>query len=48
MGYSERDIFFFDDNVENIMGAKRAGMHAQHVDDPQITASVLDKIILTL
>ena len=48
MGYSEQDIFFFDDNIENIMGAKRAGMHAQHVDDPQITASVLDKIILTL
>ena len=48
MGYSEQNIFFFDDNLENIMGAKEAGMRVQHVDDPQITASVIDKLMLTL
>ena len=48
MGYSEQDIFFFDDNLENIMGAKEAGMCVQHIDDPKITASVIDKLMLTL
>ena len=45
MGYSEQEILFFDDNMENIEGAKRAGMHVHHITGPEITKTVLDEII---
>ena len=41
IGVAPADILFLDDNHDNVVGARAAGMHAQHVASTQETLAVL-------
>lgn len=45
MGTTPGDVLFIDDNQENVIGARQAGMHARHVSSQQEVADILSGLL---
>ena len=45
MAIAPPDILFIDDNRENVLGARSAGLDARHVTDPDDTVAILRDVV---
>lgn len=45
VGVNANEILFFDDLLENVLGARKAGLQAVHVQNPKDTEKAIESLL---